>query len=123
VWIAAVAAVLFSGTIGRWNDAAFLAFGFALWLPNLLLPALLPGGPERDRRFWETYWFKFNAWIGIVAWIGSYFVTHFLFDVLGMRYRFPATWHLESAPSTSVPGSAVRCPAWRARRPPPACSG
>jgi cycloeucalenol cycloisomerase len=107
VWIVAVAVVMLTGAVHRMGDAALLAFGLALMAPTVALPALLRGGPDRGRPFHEAYWFKFNVWIAIVAAVGSYFYTHFFFDVLGMRYGFPATWHLESElmrrPGNEVP--------------------
>jgi cycloeucalenol cycloisomerase len=107
VWMAAVAAVMLTGAVRHMGDASLLAFGVAAMLPTVAVPGLLRGGPDRGLPVHRTYWFKFNAWVAIVVWIGSYFYTHFFLNILGMHYAFPTTWHLESAlmrrPGNEVP--------------------
>ncbi|MBA3549654.1 MAG: hypothetical protein H0T76_24515 [Nannocystis sp.] len=99
VWILAVAAVMLSGALQRWGDAGFMAFAVAVAAPLLLVPALCHRRvPALATTSWSnSYWFKFNLWIFIFVWIGTYFLTHYFFDVLGMRYAFPTRWTLDAA--------------------------
>ena len=99
VWIAAVGLVMGTGALKRWGDAGFMAFAVAVAAPLLVIPAV------RHRRVaalaatpWHhSYWFKFNLWIFLFVWVGTYFLTHYFFDVLGMRYAFPTRWTLDAA--------------------------
>mmetsp|Transcript_12484 Transcript_12484/g.15493 ORF Transcript_12484/g.15493 Transcript_12484/m.15493 type:complete len:307 (+) Transcript_12484:80-1000(+) len=62
--------------------------------PNVLIPLLFC--PTKAPVV-ETYWFKFGVWIGIFAFVASYFFTDYFFDVLGMIYNFPhLEWNLSS---------------------------
>lgn len=99
VWIAAVALVVTSGALLRWSDAGFMAFALALCAPLLVIPALCHRRvPALAATAWHhSYWFKFNLFIFIFVWIGTYFLTHYFFDILGMRYAFPAGWTLDAA--------------------------
>lgn len=99
VWILAVAAVMLSGALKRWDDAGFMAFAVAVAAPLLVIPALAHRRvPALARAPWtRSYWLKFNLWIFIFVWIGTYFLTHYFFDVLGMRYAFPTRWTLGAA--------------------------
>lgn len=94
-WIAAVAWALLSGAVLTWDDPTFMAFGFAVGAPAVLVPALLhrrvPG--LAGVRWYDSWWFKFNAWIFLFVFVGTYFLTHYFFDVLGMRYTFPTGWN------------------------------
>ncbi len=99
VWILAVAAVMLSGALKHWGDAGFMAFAVVVAAPLLLVPALCHRRvPALAATTWmDSYWFKFNLWIFIFVWIGTYFLTHYFFDVLGMRYAFPTRWTLDAA--------------------------
>ena len=99
VWILAVAAVMLSGALKRWDDASFMAFAVAVAAPLLLVPALCHRRvPALAATPWtRSYWLKFNLWIFIFVWIGTYFLTHYFFDVLGMRYAFPTRLTLDAA--------------------------
>lgn len=97
VWMAFVGIVMLGGLYREWSDATFLAFGLGVAAPLVLIPLLRPHPADRGRRFWETTWFRLNLWIAIFVWIGSYFLTHYFFDILGMRYRFPTTWNLDAS--------------------------
>ena len=99
VWIAAVAAVMLSGALRRWGDAGFMTFAVAVSAPLVLVPALLHRRvPALARTPWyRSYWLKFNLWIFLFVWVGTYFLTHYFFDVLGMRYAFPTRWTLDAA--------------------------
>lgn len=97
VWMAMMGGAMLTGAYRSWSDPVYMVFGLALGLPPLLLPWLLPGDPEGDRPIWERHWFRANLWIGLLVFVGSYYVTHYFFDVMGMRYGFPVAWHVEAA--------------------------
>ena len=96
VWIAEVALVMTTGMLTRWGDAGFLAFSLLTALPLLLVPAYYHRRvPALAATPWHrSYWFKLNLWIFLFVWIGTYFLTHYFFEVLGMRYAFPTRWNL-----------------------------
>ena len=95
LWIFAVAFVQLSGWMMRWGDAMYMAFGVAVALPLVVWPLLR--SPETDAPFFQRHWVKFNLWIAIYVWIGSYFLTFYFFDVLGMHYQFPTQWNVQAA--------------------------
>lgn len=107
-WIAGMAALMTSGAGGRWGDLALNAALLALWAPALLVPALIRDESGLGRPWHRTYWFKLNLWIGIFAFVGTYFLSEYFFDVLGMVYDYPnLRWRLDStlvgSGSQSVP--------------------
>ena len=91
VWIALVAWALLSGAVLTWDDPAYLGFGVLVGAPPVVVPALLHRRvPALRATPWhQSYWFKFNLWIFLFVFVGTYFLTHYFFDVLGMRYAFP----------------------------------
>lgn len=95
VWILAVAVVQFGGIMKSWGNLTYLLFGIGLALPLILWP-LLKGTPDQDQPWTQRYWVRFNLWIGLFTWSGSYFVTHIFFQSLGMKYRFPTDWTFEA---------------------------
>ena len=99
VWIAEVALVMTTGMLTRWGDAGFLVFSLITAAPLFLVPAFYHGRvPALAATPWHrSYWFKFNLWIFLFVWIGTYFLTHYFFEVLGMRYAFPTRWNLGAA--------------------------
>jgi cycloeucalenol cycloisomerase len=99
VWILAVAIVMLGGLVPRWGDGELLIFSVAVAAPLLVIPALRQRSvPALAATPWtRSYWLKFNLWIFIFVWIGTYFLTHYFFDVLGMRYAFHARWTLDAA--------------------------
>lgn len=99
VWIAAVALVMATGALLRWGDLGFLAFSVAVSAPLVIIPAACHRRvPALAATPWHrSYWFKFNLWIFLFVWIGTYFLTHYFFDVLGMRYAFPTRYTLDAA--------------------------
>ena len=69
----------------------------AIFAPGWLVPLLIRSRAD-GLRWWETYAFKFNVWIFIFAWVGTYFLTEYFFDVMGMVYHFPhLSWNFDSA--------------------------
>lgn len=99
VWIAAVGVVMLTGALKRWDDGDFMLFSVAVSAPLLVIPAVLHRRvPALAATPWyASYWFKFNLWIFLFVWVGTYFLTHYFFDVLGMRYAFPTRWTLDAA--------------------------
>lgn len=89
-------ATMLTGVYRHFSDPAYLAFGLILGLPPWLLPWLLPGDPESDRPIWARHWFRANVWIAALVFVGSYFITHYFFDVMGMRYGFEVSWNLQA---------------------------
>jgi cycloeucalenol cycloisomerase len=75
-----------------WLDAGtgwHVAQNLLMWLPwCVLLPAWL----RRDSGVpWpDSYWFKFNLYMAVWVFWATYFHTEYFFEVLGLRYRFPA---------------------------------
>ncbi len=100
VWIAAVAVVMATGALLRWGDAEFMAFSVAVSAPLVIVPAWAHWRrvPALAHTPWQrSYWLHYNLWIFVFVWIGTYFLTHYFFDILGMRYAFPTQWTLDAA--------------------------
>lgn len=95
-WMLAVAVVIVSGSIFTWGDAGYLCFSLLLGGAAWVGPWLWPGRPDRHRPVWQTWWFKLNAWVLVLVAFGTYFGTHYFFDLMGMRYAFPVTWTFEA---------------------------
>jgi cycloeucalenol cycloisomerase len=94
-WVTAVAFVMLSGIISNWNDYDYILFSITAALPSVLLPALLS---EPDGRPWyRRYWVKLNLWISIIVFLGTYFISHYFFDLMGMRYMFKVKLNFSSA--------------------------
>ena len=96
VWIAAMGVVMITGLHRRFDDLGFLVFGLALALPFLVLPLVHPHASERDLPVIQRVGVRMNAWVFVLVFVGNYFVTHYFFDLVGMRYGFPTTWRLDS---------------------------
>ena len=60
-----------------------------MWLPYcVFLPAWLR---RRSGVAWqESYWFKYQLFLAVWVFYCTYFHTEYFFEVLGLRYRFPA---------------------------------
>jgi cycloeucalenol cycloisomerase len=95
LWVAAVAIVVLTGALHSWSDTSYLIFSIAVSLPATVGPLCF----ARGRAFTggAPYWLRFNAWVAIVVFFGTYFGTHYFFDLMGMRYAFPARWVFEAA--------------------------
>jgi cycloeucalenol cycloisomerase len=82
-----------------WLDAGtgwHVAQNFAMWFPYcVLLPAWLR---RRAAIPWQrSYWLKLNVYMAVWVFYATYFHTEYFFEVLGLRYRFPAvTLHFDS---------------------------
>ncbi|WP_146155897.1 hypothetical protein [Enhygromyxa salina] len=93
IWIALVGLVMLSGMYRSWGDAGFMLFGLGAAAPLVFVPYLAPRPEDANKPAWATSWFRLNLWIGIFVFVGSYFFTHYFFDVVGMRYAFPTSWN------------------------------
>lgn len=110
LWIIAVGWVTLTGALRSWSDIDYILFSLAVAAPSILLPAVIPllrdAGADGESRFdqirheprpWhERYWVKLNIWVFIVVSFGTYFGTHYFFDLMGMRYNFDVRCTLES---------------------------
>lgn len=94
LWIAAVAIVVLSGALRGWNDAQYLVFSCACAAPAALGPALVRNPAAQPLA--QRYWVKLNVWVAIVVFFGTYFGTHYFFDLMGMRYAFGSQWTFQS---------------------------
>ncbi len=95
IWIVAVAAIMLSGWVLKLHDPGLLVFSMIVAAPLVVYPLIArrhSGVP-----WYRSYWFLFNLWIAIYVFAGSYVGSHYFFDVLGMRYRFPVSWNLDAA--------------------------
>jgi cycloeucalenol cycloisomerase len=100
IWMIAMAAVVLTGAWRTFDDVAYMIFGLALGAPPVLVPWVLgrlrPGRFESDRPLFQRHWLRANLWLWVLVFIGSYVITEYFFDVMGMRYGFPATWTLDA---------------------------
>jgi len=100
IWMAAMAYVVLTGAWRTFDDVTYMIFGLGLGLPPVLVPwvlgALQPGRFESDRPLLERHWIRANLWLWVVVFIGSYVISEYFFDVMGMRYGFPVTWTLDA---------------------------
>lgn len=96
LWIAAVATVVLSGVLRGWDDLGYMIFCCACAAPAMLGPLFVRNRPGRSARLVDSHWFRFNLWVAIVVAFGTYFGTAYFFDLMGMRYAFPAAWTLQS---------------------------
>jgi cycloeucalenol cycloisomerase len=75
-----------------WLDAGtfwHIAQNAGMWLPYCVL---LPAWLRRDSGVaWrDSYWFKLNVYMAVWVFFATYYHTEYFFDLLGLRYRFPA---------------------------------
>lgn len=96
LWILPVALVMVTGVLRKWGDAEYLAFSATVAAPSILLPALLPTRPNRAAPWLQSYWFKLNVWVAVLVFFGTYFGSHYFFDLMGMRYAFAVRWNFSS---------------------------
>lgn len=95
-WMSVVGLVMVTGLIQHLNENDLLFLSVSLAAPSALLPALSSSRPDKDLPWSQCYWFKLNVWIAIVATFGTYFGTHYFFDLMGMRYAFDVQWTFDS---------------------------
>ena len=97
LWMAGMAALMFSGAGGSWGDLGLNLAMLAIAAPALVVPALVRDERDIGRPWTRTYWFKFNLWVAVFSASGSYFGSEYFFDVLGMVYNYPQLeWRFDS---------------------------
>lgn len=96
IWIAFVGVVMLTGMYRSWSDPGYMLFGLGVAAPLVLVPYVVPRAEDARKPVWDTTWFRFNLWLAIFVFFGSYVGTHYFFDVVGMRYGFPTTWNLQA---------------------------
>ncbi|KAJ4268818.1 hypothetical protein NW762_002888 [Fusarium torreyae] len=94
LWMIPAAYVMISGVVLSWNDAEYVAFATTVALPSVLVPALL--SESSSRPWYRRYWVKLNIYIAIIVLFATYFVSHYFFDLMGMRYDFNSKWNFNS---------------------------
>jgi cycloeucalenol cycloisomerase len=94
VWVAAVAAAILTGVLKSWGDTGYLLFSFAAAAPVTIAPLLMR--PKDAKPLLESYFFKLNLFAFVLVFFGTYFGTHYFFDLMGMRYAFPTRLVFES---------------------------
>lgn len=94
-WIAAVAVVMLTGVLKSWGDAGYLLFSLAAAAPVTVAPLLMR--PKGAKPLFESYFFKLNLFAFVLVFFGTYFGTHYFFDLMGMRYAFPTRLVFEAA--------------------------
>lgn len=79
------------------EEVEYFVVGSILALPCLIIPALLPGNPDRHLPLTQQYWFKANVWVWTFSYVGNFFWTHYFYNLLGATYTFKA-WRLNNVP-------------------------
>ncbi|PKS08028.1 hypothetical protein jhhlp_006640 [Lomentospora prolificans] len=95
-WMSIVGLVMVTSLIQRLNETDLLVLSVSLAAPPILLPILSPSRPDKDLPWARCYWFKLNVWVAIIVGFGTYFGTHYFFDLMGMRYTFNVQWTFDS---------------------------
>lgn len=95
-WMIAVVLVILTGWIRAFEDVGYLVFSLAVGLPAVVGPLLLHGRRGDGRPWRESFWLKLNVWVFILVAFGTYFGTHYFFDLMGMRYGFPVAWTFDA---------------------------
>lgn len=95
LWIAAVALVVLSGWLRTWGDLGYLLFSVVAAAPMTLGAFLCR--PASDAPLCARYFVKLNVFAAILVFFGTYFGTHYFFDLMGMRYAFPTELVFEAA--------------------------
>lgn len=101
LWILSVLYVMRTGILRTWSDWEYMAFSLTVAAPSLFVPAFLQRSTMSSGKLSRKkmpYYLKLNLWIFILVLFGTYFGTHYFFDLMGMEYTFGerCTWHLES---------------------------
>ena len=103
LWMIAVALAMFTGWMQSWSELGYLLFGCATMLPAVLGPPLLR--PSARVRLASQYWVQLNVWVAVLVVFGSYFGTHYFFDLMGMTYAFPVRWTFNAEVVGRTPGA------------------
>ncbi|KAG0494925.1 hypothetical protein HPP92_005919 [Vanilla planifolia] len=55
------------------TEVEYLLLGLVSATPSFLIPLMLVGKADRNRRLSDRYWVKANIWIAIFSYVGNYF--------------------------------------------------
>ncbi|KAI6369480.1 hypothetical protein MCOR25_004437 [Pyricularia grisea] len=94
LWMAAVGWVMLTGQLAHWGDFELLLFSSAVSMPAVIYPSYMVRRDcpsTRKQPLYQQYWFKLNLWVFVVVCWGTYFGTHYFFNLMGMRYNFANT--------------------------------
>jgi cycloeucalenol cycloisomerase len=94
IWMASVVFLVLSGAMRRWTEWGYLAYGLLAAAPAVVGPLLTKRGRSFD--VGVPYWVKLNLFAAVLVFFGTYFGTHYFFDLMGMRYAFPSKWTFEA---------------------------
>ncbi|KAI6311754.1 hypothetical protein MCOR30_010743 [Pyricularia oryzae] len=92
--MAAVGWVMLTGRLAHWGDFELLLFSWAVSMPAVVFPAYMVRRDcpsTRKQPLHQQYWLKLNLWVFVVVCWGTYFGTHYFFNLMGMRYNFANT--------------------------------
>jgi cycloeucalenol cycloisomerase len=96
-WVLVFGLVQRSGFDERLGNLGNLLLAVAIAAPLVAIPFFVRDESSLGRPWHRTYWFKFAVWVFVLAAIGTYFITEYFFDVLGMVYHYPhLTWSFDS---------------------------
>lgn len=105
LWMAAVAAAMLTGWMQSWSELGYLSFGCAAMAPAVLGPAVLHKRyAASGSRIVDSYWVRLNLWVAVLVVFGTYFGTHYFFDLMGMKYAFAVEWNFGSEVVGRTPG-------------------
>lgn len=89
IWMVLVAVVVLTGTLRSWSDTGYLVFSLVCAGTVTVLPVLLC---KRGR----AYVLKVNLFAFVLMLVGTYFGTHYFFDLMHMKYAFATKLSLQS---------------------------
>jgi len=93
-WIAAVAVVVMTGFLRRWGEVEYHLFSLACAATVTVGP--IASGAVSRGGLASSYLLKLNVYCAILVFFGTYVGTHYFFDLMRMRYAFPAQLTFEA---------------------------
>ncbi|KAK4644207.1 LOW QUALITY PROTEIN: hypothetical protein QC761_302790 [Podospora bellae-mahoneyi] len=102
LWLSTVAVIVLTSSLKTWTtNAHYLTFSLLVASPPFLLPLFFPfrpgpaaidnapsSGPS-FHHYTSSYAIKFNVYIALLVFFGTYFGTAYFFQLMSMRYTFP----------------------------------
>lgn len=89
VWMALMGMMMLTGWVSTFSDSALIIHSVLVAGPLLIIPALLHNRYSPQLRWYNSYWFKANLYMGVFGFFGNLIGSEYFFDVLGMVYNFP----------------------------------
>ena len=89
VWMALMGLMMVTGWAQTASDSVLLIHGLFVAAPLFVIPMVLRRQANPEGRWYNSYWFKANLYIGLFGFFGNYFGSEYFFDVLGMVYNMP----------------------------------